>query len=134
MGEFTAEKSAVMLELSGRFATVKANTYESYRSNRTGYEQFREAMVPPLEPYPLKAKRVGAWLLTRWNRGWVSNPPNTRSLVSLLTWYTVNVLEILLDVQPYPGMDTIERKGPQASCTRLDDHPRPFRTRIQDRY
>ena len=110
MGEFTAEKSAVLLELSGRFATVKANTYETYRSNRTGYEQFCEAMVPPLEPYPLKAKRVGAWLLARWNRGWVSNPPNTRSLVSSLTWYTVNVLEIFLDVRPYPGMDTIERK------------------------
>ena len=66
--------------------------------------------MPPLEPYPLKAKRVGAWLLARWNRGWVSNPPNTRSLVSSLTWYTVNVLEIFLDVRPYPGMDTIERK------------------------
>ena len=116
---FAAEESASLLRIVDKFASVKASTLSTYLSSRVGYEQFCAAMQPPLVPYPLLARHVGAWLLARWKKWRKSNLSNTKPLISALTHHTVHTLCMDVNVRPYPGMGHLERHQVGRVCIAL---------------
>ena len=98
---------------------MKASTLSTYLSSRVGYEQFCAAMQPPLVPYPLLARHVGAWLLARWKKWRKSNLSNTKPLISALTHNTVHTLCMDVNVRPCPGMGHLERHQVGRVCIAL---------------
>ena len=105
--------------LMRRIGDVKGSTLSSYSSIVRGYVECCATWTPPMSPFPPSAEAVGMWLGARWAKGRKSNKNNTKPLISAVTHHTVNVLGLLADVAPYPGMEPRQRKKLARMCTGL---------------
>ena len=124
----TAEETDELLDLADQFSTLKASTLATYRSSRTGYEQFCAQSAPradgspsAMAPYPLLARHVGGWLIARWGKGLMSNLNNTKPLISALTYHTTTVTGHDANVHPFPGMPKRERRKLHRICLGLSE-------------